>query len=72
MYSASAAPLLRPILSDEAYPRQAAALCPTLLTFPTSPKDATQPLQRGKGLGWDSREAPRPGLFEGLAHQDAA
>lgn len=62
MYSASAAPLLRPIPSDEAYPRQAAALCPTRLTSPTSPKDATQPLERGKGtrLGQHGRGKASP------------
>ena len=62
MYSASAAPLLRPILSDEAYPRQAAALCPTRLTLPTSPKEATQPLEPNKGasLGQHGRLKASP------------
>lgn len=49
MYSASAAPLLRPILSEEPDPRQPAALRPTLPTFLTSPKDAAQPLEPSKG-----------------------
>lgn len=49
MYSASAAPLLRPLLCGEADPRQPATRYPTLLTLPTSPKDATQPLEPSKG-----------------------
>ena len=62
MYSASAAPLLRPILSEEPDPRQPAALRPTLPTFPTSPKDATQPLEPIKGarLGQHGRFEASP------------
>lgn len=62
MYSTSAASLLRPILSEEPDPRQPAALRPTLPNLPTSPKDATQPLERGKGarLGQHGRFKASP------------
>lgn len=62
MYSASAAPLLRPILSEEPDPRQPAALRPTLPTFPRPPKDATQPLEPSKGarLGQHGRVKTSP------------
>ena len=62
MYSASAAPLLRPILSEEPDPRQPAALRPTLPTFPRPPKDATQPLEPSKGarLGQHGRVKASP------------
>lgn len=62
MYSESAAPLLCPILSKEGYPRQPAALRPTLPTFPRPPKDAAQPLEPSKGarLGQHGRFKASP------------
>jgi len=62
MYSAAAAPLLCPILSKEGYPRQPAALRPTLPTFHRPPKDAAQPLEPSKGarLGQHGRFKASP------------
>ena len=62
MYSESAAPLLCPILSKEGYPRQPAALRPTLPTFHRPPKDAAQPLEPSKGarLGQHGRFEASP------------